>query len=103
MNGIPTNPYSRIGLYQQVGQAQEVQRRPEVGPAAPAQQAAPARTAAGPNAAGLNAAGLNQAEQQMIARYFPESPTMSMRLYGSNRSAQHVNPGAVGSRLDLRG
>lgn len=47
--------------------------------------------------------GLTPAEQQMIDRYFPESPVMAMRLYGPGRQAQTVRPTGVGSMLDLRG
>ena len=39
----------------------------------------------------------------MIERYFPPSPTLSLRLYGRSQSIETLNPGAVGRRLDLRG
>jgi hypothetical protein len=92
-NGIPSNSYSRINAYRQASQPQEVQPRPEVAAARP--PAAPQQARA--------ANGLSQAEQQMIDRYFPASPGLSLRLYGADRSAQQVNPNGVGSRLDLRG
>lgn len=95
-NGIPSfnAGYGRVQGYGAVAQPQDVRPRPEV------QQAAPTRATA-PSAAPAN--GLSQAEQQMIDRYFPPSPALTLRLYGANRSAQQVNPHAVGARLDLRG
>lgn len=47
--------------------------------------------------------GLSQAEQQMIYRYFPEAPGMELRLYKPDLSTNKVDPGSVGSRVDLRG
>lgn len=47
--------------------------------------------------------GLQQDEQQMIARYFPGSSEMTMRLYGPGRGTQTVHPGALGRHLDLQG
>ncbi|NNF59049.1 MAG: hypothetical protein HKN04_12515 [Rhodothermaceae bacterium] len=40
-------------------------------------------------------------EQQMIDRYFPPKPEMTLRLYGPGREAQTVSPNALGGRLDL--
>lgn len=47
--------------------------------------------------------GLSQAEQQMIYRYFPEEPGMELKLYKPDLSTNKVDPGSVGSRVDLRG
>ena len=58
--------------------------------------ASPRPTAAGPER-------LSRVEQQMIERYFPKSEAMTLRLYGANRNAQTINPGAVGGHLDVRG
>jgi len=46
---------------------------------------------------------LTMAEQRMILREFPEDPDLSLRLYGPNRDAQTINPGAVGNQLDVQG
>ena len=78
---------------------------------APQRSEAPAREAESPQQAAKAAAppapsaadGLSTVEQQMIDRYFPASETLSMRLYGANRGAETINPGAVGSHLDVRG
>ena len=47
--------------------------------------------------------GLTMDEQQMIYRYFPESPSLELRLYKPDMSTNKVDPGSVGSRVDLRG
>lgn len=47
--------------------------------------------------------GLTQDEQQLIYRYFPESPSLELRLYKPDMSTDKVDPGSVGSRVDLRG
>ena len=47
--------------------------------------------------------GLSAEEQNMIYRYFPESPSLELRLYKSDLSTNKVDPGSVGSRVDLRG
>jgi len=47
--------------------------------------------------------GLSHDEQQMIRRYFPDTPAMTLRLYGPGRESKNLNPTAIGSRLDLRG
>ena len=47
--------------------------------------------------------GLTVDEQQMIYRYFPESPNLDLRLYKQDMSTNKVTPGSVGSRVDLRG
>ena len=91
------NPYhnSLIQPFRQATQRSEAPaREAETKP-----QAAP--TAALPAASGGE--GLSPVEQQMIDRYFPTSETIPMRLYGANRSAETINPGAVGSHLDVRG
>ena len=51
----------------------------------------------------LGASGLDLVEQEVISHYFPDSPNMSMRLYGPNSLERTVNPGAVGTHLDMRG
>lgn len=55
-----------------------------------------------PSTAG-NAGDLSSAERRMIRRTFPEDPDLSLRLYGPNRDAQTINPGAVGNQLDVQG
>lgn len=47
--------------------------------------------------------GLSMDEQQMIYRYFPESPNLELRLYKQDMSTDKVIPGSVGSRVDIRG
>lgn len=47
--------------------------------------------------------GLTADEQQLIYRYFPESPSLELRLYKPDMSTNKVDPGSVGSRVDLRG
>ncbi len=42
-------------------------------------------------------------EAQRIQGAFPESPVMSMRLYGRGNSTQTISPGSLGGHLDLRG
>lgn len=46
---------------------------------------------------------LSSAERRMIRRTFPENPDLTLRLYGPNRDAQTINPGAVGKQLDVHG
>ena len=88
------NPYynSLLPAYRQTTQRSEAPAReaalPHQAPTAPA----PSRTE-----------GLSAVEQQMIDRYFPASEAMTMRLYGANRGAATINPGAVGGHLDVRG
>ncbi len=50
-----------------------------------------------------NLEGLSPAEQQLIYRYFPESPSLELRLYKPDMSTNKVDPGSVGSRVDVRG
>jgi len=97
MNNIPSHNfgYGRVNPYRSASTVQEVQQRAEVQQARPAEAAQQARPAA--------AGDLSTAEQQMIDRYFPPAPALTLRLYGANRAAQHVNPNAVGGRLDLMG
>jgi len=45
---------------------------------------------------------LSDAERQALAQQFPESPALSLRLYGPTRAHTEAAP-ALGSRLDLRG
>ena len=82
-------------------------RQPAQRTDAPARDAGTVRDAAAPVASPRpTAAGpqrLSQVEQQMIERYFPKTEAMTLRLYGANRSAQTLNPGAVGGHLDIRG
>ena len=97
------NPYSNaLNRYQQVsrpdagqGGAEQVQRSQAPNP--------PQRTETVAPAAKTTPQDLSRAEQQMINRYFPESEAMTLRVYGANRNAQTINPGALGSRLDLKG
>ena len=52
---------------------------------------------------GASLPGLSPDEQNMIYRYFPESPSLELRLYKPDMSTNKVDPGSVGSRVDLRG
>lgn len=92
-NTIP--PFRQTGLqaYQQAARK-----------AGPVQQeaAAEASQAEQPKAAARSEA-LTPSEEQMIAQQFPEKPDISLRVYGPQRQAQTVDPGAIGSRLDVRG
>lgn len=96
MNRI--NPYASasVNAYQRPAPAPSVSAAE-----APAKAEAPAASAARPTDAA--AVPLSAAEQQMIDRAFPPSPEMALRVYGPSRQAQSVRPGALGSRLDLRG
>ncbi len=47
--------------------------------------------------------GLSLPEWQMIQRYFPPSEKLALRLYGPDRSTHTLQPGAIGSQLDVRG
>lgn len=62
-----------------------------------------ASTNAARTAAGSAQSGLSAEEQQMIDRYFPPSEAMALRLYGPGHGARTLNPGSLGSRLDLQG
>lgn len=91
-NGIPSFNVNALHPYRPVGQTPDVQR-----PAAASTEATQAtRQTPASN-------GLSRTEQQMIDRYFPPAPALTLRLYGPGRATQDVNPGAVGSRLDLKG
>ncbi|MFN3596088.1 MAG: hypothetical protein ACK41D_02315 [Rubricoccaceae bacterium] len=71
-------------------------------PAVPPAGGAPwpaARSDLSAPAAGLPV--LSSAEQQALARQFPEAPALAQRLYGPARPA--TPPPALGTRLDLRG
>lgn len=46
---------------------------------------------------------LSPAETRMIARFFPPSPVLHLRLYGPGQTSQELNPSALGNRLDVRG
>lgn len=70
---------------------------------APVREAQTPRLPAAAQPAASAVEDLNPVEQQMIDRYFPTSEAMTMRLYGANRGAETINPGAVGGHLDLRG
>jgi hypothetical protein len=91
------NPYHNrlVNPFPQTGQRSEVSAREAEAPRPP-ERATPPEKQAPPE-------GLSRVEQQMIERYFPKSETMTLRLYGANRSAQTLNPGAVGTHLDVRG
>ncbi len=86
-NAIPPFRQTGIQAYQQAA------RQAESPEAAKAQQ---------PEAAARSEA-LTPSEEQMIAQQFPEKPDVTLRVYGPQRQAQTVNPGAVGGRLDVRG
>ena len=99
MNNIPSSNfgYGRINAYRPAAPAPDVQQPAEV------QQVQQTRQVEARQAVRAAAGDLTAAEQQMIDRYFPDSSAMTLRLYGPNRSAQNVNPNAVGGRLDLKG
>jgi len=91
------NPYHNrlVHPFTQTGQRSEVPARAADAPR-PSERAAPPEKQPPPD-------GLSRVEQQMIERYFPKSETMTLRLYGADRSTQTLNPGAVGAHLDVRG
>lgn len=76
-----------------------------VGTGTPAGAASKAKPE-GPRAAqstALPPEGLSLPEWQMIQRYFPPSEKLALRLYGPDRSMHTLQPGALGSQLDVRG
>jgi hypothetical protein len=88
------NPYqSSASLFSQM----HARQTGGVGAAAPAQPAASLQKAAAPPAP------IAAQEAQRIQGAFPESPVMSMRLYGRTSGAQTIAPGSLGGHLDLRG
>ena len=95
MNNIPSHSlgYGRINPYRQSEPVREAPQQTATAGSAPVPAHAPAAPAN----------GLSAAEQQMIDRYFPAAPALTLRLYGADRHAQQVNPHALGGRLDLRG
>ncbi len=87
--------YQRLAA-QQTASAQRI--------AAPPNTRAPQQTAQAASAKPAQEAGdLSAPERQMISQQFPETPDLSMRLYGPSRTAETVRPDAVGSRLDVQG
>ena len=97
------NPYSNaLSRYQQVPRPDAGQAGAEQVQRSQAPTAASRPEAVAP-AAQTTAQDLSRAEQQLINRYFPASEAMTLRVYGANRNAQTINPGALGSRLDLKG
>ncbi|MDX1532320.1 MAG: hypothetical protein R3362_12390 [Rhodothermales bacterium] len=94
MTRIPA--HHAADLYARLGAAQAAQQSAH--PQAPAEPRAPAA----PAAEAARADGLTTAERTAIARYFPEQPQVTLRLYGPGRDVQTVRPDAVGGRLDLR-
>lgn len=97
---------NRINPYQNAlipSLQQAVPRSEAPAPADKAASPAPRAEAVAPAHKGADVDGLTPVEQQMINRYFPKSESMTLRLYSANRNAQTINPGAVGTRLDVRG
>ncbi len=47
--------------------------------------------------------GVTQEEWTWIQRHFPPSEKMMFRLYGPNRTLQTLQPGGLGTRLDVKG
>ena len=81
-------------------------RQPAQPSEAPAREAAvlqETKATAAPASKPARSGQLSQVEQQMIERYFPKTEAMTLRLYGINRGTETLNPGAVGSHLDIRG
>lgn len=69
--------------------------------APPATQTQPTRSAepsqpttAPTGAAAPETGGLSAAERQALARQFPETPTLSLRLYGQGAASEAPLPGA---------
>jgi hypothetical protein len=93
---------NRINAYQQtrLDHYQRVSSPAASTPAAAPQATKPASPAGRTPSA---TSPLSTDEQQMIQQYFPESPQLTLRLYGPNRNAQTLHPDALGSRLDVRG
>lgn len=95
------NPYyGRFAAQQAAGPQQAAAPERTARPSGAAEAAAPPPAEAAPLS---EARDLSAPERQMIARQFPESPALSMRLYGPGRAAQTVRPDAVGGRLDVQG
>lgn len=97
-NRIGSYLNTQLQAYQRTQQAREAQApspTPASAPTGPVQAQQPAQPAS-PTA-------LTKAEEQMIDRFFPPTPALSLRLYGPGRTTHNLNPGALGSRLDLRG
>ncbi len=85
------NPYqSRANLFTQMQARQTTAAQPAERTASIQQAQAPAKPIAAQ-------------EAQRIQGAFPESPVMSMRLYGRGTQTQTISPGSVGGHLDLRG
>lgn len=97
-HGINAYYQSRFNTAHAVQPRANVRAAPET---AAAQHAAPAQ--ASRSAAGAAPSGLSTAERQMIDRYFPPSETMTLRLYGPGHGTRTLDPGSIGSRLDLQG
>jgi len=96
------NPYQNNSLIQTFRQTTQRSEAP-ARQAATKPQAAPTAAPQAARSVASGQEGLSSVEQQMIDRYFPTSETITMRLYGANRSAETINPGAVGSHLDVQG
>ncbi len=47
--------------------------------------------------------GVTQEEWRWIQRHFPPSEKLTLRLYGPNRTLQTLQPGTLGSQLDIKG
>ncbi len=97
MNRVNAYHQRSIDLLQRAAPARQAAAPAAAQPAPAAAQSAPA--AARP----AEAKGLSAEENAMIQRYFPDSPSMSLRVYGANRSASAVSPVGLGRRLDVQG
>lgn len=81
----------------------------QIQPAARAEQTSRQREAAPPQTvrelqqSRAAATDLTAEESGMIDRYFPANEEMSLRIYGPGNKPANLNPGGIGSRLDLRG
>ncbi len=86
------------------GSIHPYRRTPPAREPVPAQKApeAPKRAAARGTEAAVPGPPLSPEEQQMIAREFPPTPALSLRLYGPGAGSRTMTPRALGSRLDLR-
>ncbi len=90
------NPYNSVPVQAYRSQAAT---RPE----APTRSAQPPRTTEASSPQKAATGDLSGPERQMIARYFPASDALSLRLYGPDRGARTLTPTAVGARLDVQG
>ena len=99
----PIRPYAQVPL-QAYGPALQPPAPAPARPTPPAEAtSAPPQAARSVSEPSGLTSGLSAAEQQMIERFFPPEPRMTLKLYGPGRGAHTLDPSALGTRLDLRG